>query len=86
MITGIVSIPLVCCCYLLALPAGIAAAVMGGVAMSQASKSPETHGGTGMAIAGLVCGIIGAILAIIVIVLGFSGYMGRYYSPGGSSP
>jgi len=84
MITGIVSIPLTCCCSFLALPAGLAGAIMGGIAMSQASKSPETHGGNGMAIAGLVCGIIGVILSIVFLIIGLSGYAGRYYSPSGS--
>jgi len=45
----------------------------GGVAMSQIKKSGGALGGNGMAIAGLICGIVALIPTILwVILIGWS--------------
>lgn len=69
LVCGILAIPGACCCYA-GIPVGIAGAVMGGIAMSKAKNSPDTHGGGGMALAGLICGIIGAVITIVLLALG----------------
>ena len=54
------------------MPFGIAAIVMGVIAMSKAKMSPGTHGGRGMALAGLVCGIVGLAVTLVLMVMGLS--------------
>ncbi len=83
LVTGILA--LVCgigswvCCFLVVVAAPLAflfSAVSiptGGVAMSQIKKSGGALGGNGMAIAGLICGIVALIPTILwVIIIGFS--------------
>ena len=69
LVVGILAIPGACCCYS-SIPLGIAAIVMGIIAMNKAKMSPESYGGRGMAIGGLVCGIIGLGFTILAIILG----------------
>lgn len=76
LVCGIIALPATCCCSALSLPLGIAAAVMGGIAMSKANAQPEIYGGgKGMAIGGLVCGILSILTAIVFLVLGMGQYM-----------
>ncbi|MBX3190178.1 MAG: DUF4190 domain-containing protein [Labilithrix sp.] len=72
MICGIFALPSTCCCSVLSLPLGIAAAVMGGIAMSRAKAQPEIYGGRGMAIAGLACGVAAVVFAIAMLAMGMS--------------
>jgi hypothetical protein len=79
LVTGICA--LVCgigswiCCFLVFLAAPLAfvlAAVAiptGGIAMSQIKKANGALGGNGMAIAGLICGIVALIPTILWVVL-----------------
>ena len=69
LVVGILSIPGACCCYS-SIPLGIAAIIMSIIAMNKAKMSPETHGGRGMAIGGLVCGIIGIAMTVLAFILG----------------
>lgn len=69
LVVGILAIPGACCCYS-SIPLGIAAIVMGIMAMNKAKESPHTHGGRGMAMGGLVCGIIGLVMTILAFALG----------------
>lgn len=69
LVCGILSIPGACCCYG-GIPLGIAAGVMGGIAMSRAKNLPYHYGGRGMAIGGLVCGLVGAIITFVLLALG----------------
>jgi hypothetical protein len=69
LVVGILSIPGACCCYS-SVPLGIAAIIMGVVAMNKAKLSPSTHGGRGMAMAGLICGAVGLAFTILVLALG----------------
>src|SRR5262249_14591174 len=75
---GILSLPLGCCCGLFALPLSIGAVATGAVGM----KNPE---GKGMAVAGMVLGIIGIALAVIVVVIGIGMNLnnpGQFKRPG----
>ena len=51
--------------------------IFGGVGMSQTRKNPNLSG-RGMAIAGLVCGIIGVVLWVILVA--FIGLLGVFSS------
>lgn len=71
LVCGIISIPGACCCYS-SVPFGIAAIIMGIIAMQKAKNTPQTHGGRGMALGGLVCGIVGFSLTFVMFALGMS--------------
>ena len=67
MVLGILSLPLVCCwggAWL-----GIPAAIVGYLGMRNADSDPERYTGRGMAIAGLVMGIVSFLCTMIVIFL-----------------
>lgn len=71
MILGILSLPMICCYGGLWL--GIPAAVLGLIGMRNSDSNPQRYGGRGMAIGGLILGIIsflGTLGWIMVIVLG----------------
>jgi hypothetical protein len=65
MIFGIVSIPLLCCLYA-GLPVGIAAVVLGVLGVGKANRGEANN--KSMAIAGIVCGSIGALLGLVWII------------------
>lgn len=65
LVAGIVSI-LTFLCGFLAIPAGIAAVVLGFVALNKVKAG--TGGGRGLAIAGLACGAVGGVLSLIVTI------------------
>ena len=67
LVLGIVSIVGACCCHLFSLPFGIGACVCGFIAMNQANAG--TAGGKGLAVAGLICGGVSIVLAIIIFIL-----------------
>lgn len=66
MVLGIVSLLLSCCVYYLSIPCALLAIILGGASIS------GKKGGKGMAIAGIVTGIISLVPAIIVIIIGAS--------------
>jgi predicted Zn finger-like uncharacterized protein len=70
LVLGIVGIPLVCC-WPLAIPIQLAAAICGGISMVQ----PE---GKDMAIAGLVLSIIGLVLSLGIMILGVGMNMAKF--------
>lgn len=81
LVCGILALPSTCCCSLLSLPLAIAAAVMGGIALSKANAQPEIYGeGKGMAIGGLVCGILAILFSIAMMALGMGQYLVDQYS------
>jgi hypothetical protein len=66
LVLGILSIPLACCGFFgLLLPVG--AIVCGILGMKKADQGLATN--KGMALAGLICGGVGAIIAVIIIIL-----------------
>jgi hypothetical protein len=67
MICGILSLPMLCCCY--GLPFNILGIVFSIIALTQLKANPRQQG-KGMAIAGLICSILSFILIGVLIVLG----------------
>lgn len=70
LVCGLLAIPTTCCCSIGSMPFGIAACVMGGIALSKAKAQPQVYGGKGMAVAGLICGIVAILFAIVMLALG----------------
>ncbi|MEU4640198.1 DUF4190 domain-containing protein [Micromonospora sp. NPDC023814] len=77
MILGIASIPLVCC--YLGIPLGIAAVVTGWMGKQKAAQGLADN--QGQALAGLICGAIGAVLGLLQVVLLFVGFSMDAYQP-----
>jgi len=66
MIFGIVSIPLLFCCYL-GIPLAIAGAVLGVVGVGKANKGQASN--KGMAVAGIVCSAATLVILVAIIIL-----------------
>jgi hypothetical protein len=64
LVLGILSIP--CCGFVVF---GIGAAVTGFLAKKKADENPALYGGRGMALAGMIIGIITAVIGLILTVL-----------------
>ena len=71
LIVGVFSLLISCCCNLLGTPFDLVAIALGGVALSRIGKDPNLRGKE-IAIAAIVCGGIGLVLAIIMFVVGMS--------------
>ncbi|NJC70218.1 DUF4190 domain-containing protein [Planosporangium thailandense] len=69
MIFGIVALPGALCCSIVGLGLGIAAVVLGRLGMKKAEAGQASN--RGQALAGVICGAIGAVLAIVSIILVF---------------
>jgi hypothetical protein len=80
LITGILALPTTCCCSILSLPLGIAACVMGGIALSRIKAAPHIYGGKGLALGGAICGAISILLAIALLALGMGQALVDQYS------
>ena len=66
MILGIAGIILNCCCWPLSVALGIAAIITGIIGLNKVKNG--TGSGKGMALAGLICGIVGIVLGIAMVV------------------
>ena len=66
MVCGIVSIPLLCA-WPVAIPLGIVAVVLGFVAKGHVRRG--TGGGSGMAMAGIICGAVPLVFVAVVILV-----------------
>lgn len=66
LVLGIISIVMVCCCAYISPLTGIGALITGFMANSKGQSK-------GMAITGIILGALGAIGAIVLIILAFSG-------------
>ncbi len=66
MVCGIIALVFSCCLYYISIPLSIIAVILGGVAIA------KKNNGKGMAVAGLVTGIIALVPAILVIIFGSS--------------
>jgi len=68
--SGLAVAALVCACLGLCLPVvGLVGLILGIVAVSKASSSPQTHGGMGMGIAGIVVGALSLLTSIAVLFM-----------------
>ena len=74
LVTGILSAILMCCCTYAGIGLGIAAVV---TALIHKSKTGKFNG---MCIAGMICGILGAVLSVASIVLMFVGGENSLYN------
>jgi len=63
LVLGVLSI--ICCGFL----AGVPAVIVGFMARSKATSSPAEYGGAGLALGGIITGIIGTILGIILLIV-----------------
>ncbi|MBK9165665.1 MAG: DUF4190 domain-containing protein [Acidobacteria bacterium] len=68
MALGVASLILVCCYGGIWL--GLPAAAVGFMAMRNADRDPDRYGGSGLAIAGLIIGIVTFIISMLFIFLG----------------
>jgi hypothetical protein len=80
LVTGILALPTTCCCSIASLPLGIAACVMGGIALSKIKAQPQMYGGKGLALAGAICGAISIIMGIVFLALGMGQALVDHYS------
>ena len=71
LILGIASLIFVCCYGGLWL--GIPAAVVGFMGMRNADSDPTRYGGRGLAIAGMILGIVTLVMSILILMLGIAG-------------
>lgn len=67
-ILSLSSLPLLCCCY--GLPLNIAGIVCSAIGLVQIRNAPERHSGRGLALTGLIVGIVSVILGILMLILG----------------
>ena len=67
LVTGIISLPFSFCCGCLGIPLGLIAVVCGVIGISQCNSGQ--YSGRGMAIAGTICGGVGLLLIIGLIVM-----------------
>ena len=58
---------MVICCY--GVPFNFIAVILGFIAVSQIDKAPDTMTGKGMAIGGIVTGIVSLVLLVVQIVV-----------------
>jgi len=70
LVLGIVGIVSACCCWLLSGPIGIAATITGFIALGKVNQG--SAGGKGMAIAGVVTGIVAILLSVASLILGIA--------------
>lgn len=71
LVLGIFSLILVCCYGGLWL--GIPAAIVGFLGMRNADRDPTRYGGRGLAIAGLILGMITLVISMLLLILGVAG-------------
>ena len=68
LILAICSLPMVCCAGGVWL--GLPAVIVGFFAMRNADNNPSRYGGRGMAIAGMIMGLITFIISIFILIFG----------------
>jgi hypothetical protein len=66
LILGVLSVPF-CCCWASGVLTSAAALVLGILGLRRIRSNPQVWSGGGMAIAGIVCGSIGLVLALVSI-------------------
>lgn len=68
---GIFSLILACCYFGVVL--GPAAVITGMIALNQEKRDPDKFGGRGIAIAGIVTGVISFMIGVVFLILGIIG-------------
>ena len=71
LVLGVFSLVLSCCYGGILL--GIPAAIVGFLGMRNADRDPSRYGGRGLAIAGMLLGIITFVISLLLLVLGVAG-------------
>lgn len=74
LVSGILS--MLCCVSIITGPLGV---IMGFMARSKASESPNEYGGETLALIGMITGVLGTLLFIIVFILYFLGFAGGLF-------
>ena len=89
LVTGILSILAMllglcipCGFRIIGLILGIAAAIMGFMAKKKIDESMGALGGRGLAIGGLISGLVGAVLCLLLLILGLVGMGLMFNQPG----
>ena len=67
LVCGIISLPMLICCY--GLPFNVIAIITGIIAVGQINKAPTTMTGKGLAIAGIVTGIVSFLLLFVMVLV-----------------
>ncbi len=70
MVASLVGVPLMCLCFLGGIPAAVGI-VLGGIALSQISRTGQP--GKGMALTGLIVGIVLVVLSVLYLLLFLAG-------------
>jgi hypothetical protein len=85
LVLGIISIPGICCYGIVGLGAGITAVILGRISLRKITASGGMIGGRGLAQAGWICGLVGAILGglyglfyIALLILGVATSFGSF--------
>lgn len=60
-------------CFMGGIPLGALAIILGVMALNNEKRDPAKYGGKGLAIAGIVTGIIGFLFSILIILLALAG-------------
>ena len=88
LILGIVSIPGICCYGIVGLAAGITAVILGRMSLRKINASGGMVGGRGLAQAGWICGLVGAVLGLLyglfsiaVLIFGATNGFGNFTFP-----
>lgn len=80
LVVGLFGVVLACCCGAFGVPVHLAAIAMGGISLYRMGEDPSLTG-KGLAIGGIVAGGIGLLLAIILLVIGFSLQTSEFMRP-----
>lgn len=75
LVFGILGFVLVCCWG--GIPFGLAASIMGFIAMQNVKKDPMQYGGNGLALAGTILGGIAFLLGVLILILAIFGKLVR---------
>lgn len=67
LILGILSLPLICCFGGIWL--GLPAALLGFLGMRNADRDPDRYGGRGMAVGGMVLGVVGFLATLVYLFI-----------------
>ena len=80
LVVGLVGMVLACCCGAFGIPVHLAAIAMGGFSLYRMGEDPSLTG-KGLAIGGIVAGGIGFLLAVILLIVGFSLQSSEFMRP-----